>query len=375
MDQAHNTFISFALRLRVSRRLCFAIYTLASLLSLQPNTSAESRRPSTTLISNQAIALNPSNGKIYAVDEAHGAVTIIDTHSHSISSVKVGAGPEALAIHKKTGRVYVANSASGTVSVIDGQNNSVTATVNGGPHPYVLAVNENTNKIYVTNSFSDILMVIDGDTGSTTPLKVGSADSILVDAEANRIFLTGYEDPNLRIINGATYTVEKLPLGMHIWGAAFDKLTGNFYASQTTSSNIVALNLASHEKVAIKTGSIPCAIAANPQSHRLYIANYDDDSVTVVDDIHQTPVAKIKVGRHPQAIAIDAEANRIYVANTHSDTVTVIDGKNNSVIATLNAGRHPFGAALSPDGTKLYVANLAETSFTEISLQPLSPTR
>ena len=105
--------------------------------------------PSGTLLSRQAIVINPLSHKVYAVDKDHGSVSVINAMNNHISSVKVGEEPVAIALNSVSGRVYVVNNGSGTVSVLDGQNDSVVSTVDVGARPYVLAVDEATNKIYV----------------------------------------------------------------------------------------------------------------------------------------------------------------------------------------------------------------------------------
>ena len=71
----------------------------------------------------------------------------------------------------------------------------------------MLAVNDVTNKVYVTNTYSDMVTVIDGATNTTHALKAGSADGIAIDPRNNTIFLMTYEDPNVRVIDGATGTI------------------------------------------------------------------------------------------------------------------------------------------------------------------------
>src|SRR5262249_40945532 len=69
--------------------------------------------------------------------------------------------------------------------------------------------------------------------------------------------------------------------------------------------------------------------------------------------------------------ALDPLANRLYVANANSDTVSVIDTTTNDVIGNLPVGVRvgaPLGSApnalaLSPDGSKLYVADGASNAL------------
>jgi YVTN family beta-propeller protein len=76
----------------------------------------------------------------------------------------------------------------------------------------------------------------------------------------------------------------------------------------------------------------------------------------------------IAVGLHPTGLAWDETSNRLYVANGNSDSVSVIDTAKNTVIATFPvnplaaripkppSGIAPTALALSPDRKDLYVA-------------------
>ena len=322
--------------------------------------------PTVALINNRAIVFNPATRKVYAVDKSRNAVSIFDEGTNSSSSAKVGDGPVAIAINSVTGRIYVANAAAGTVTVLDGNKDVVVGTVNVGKNPYVLAVNERTNEIYVSNTFSDLLTVIDGATNTTTTLKTGSADAIAIDSKANKIYLLGYENSSITVLDGASGTLTKLPVGMHPWGMTLDQVNDVLYATRAGNAELVAWNLRSHAAKSIATGAIPCAVGVNSATHKVYVVNYGDNSVTVIDGATRRAITTLPVGEHPQAIAVDAASNLVYVANTRGNSITVIDGARNTIHGTLKSGDHPYALTIDQAGGKLYAANLGDPAITVI---------
>ncbi|MEI9975734.1 MAG: YncE family protein [Ignavibacteriota bacterium] len=142
---------------------------------------AAAQDPGSGLINPQGIAFNSANRKVYAVDQAHGKVTIIDTASPAVRSVQVGAAPVSIAVDSSSGRVYVANSGDGSVSMIDGASDKVLAAVAVGAHPYSIAANPRAGLVYVSHTFSDRTTVIDAATSGVTQLRTGSADLIALD--------------------------------------------------------------------------------------------------------------------------------------------------------------------------------------------------
>src|ERR1700744_5642573 len=232
----HNMDLSARIRRPFSLTCSFrfvpsacAMLTAVILAGMAYAANGEGDAPQGRLITTLAVAVNPVTHKVYAVNESAGTVSVSDEKTGSNRAVKVGKGPIALAINPVTDRIYVVNTDSNSISVIDGKNDAVIATVKGGNHPYVLAVNETTNKIYVTYTYSNVVTVIDGDTGASQSLKTGSADGIAIDPRSNTLFLTTYEDPNIRIVNAATGDVTKVAVGPHLWGIAFDEALHTLY--------------------------------------------------------------------------------------------------------------------------------------------------
>src|SRR5258707_12610165 len=92
------------------------------------STEAEMPAATGTLISPNAIAVNPRTNKVYAVNSSDGTITVIDGSANSNKTVQVGSEPIAIAINPATNKIYVGNSASGTVSVVNGPTDAVAPT-------------------------------------------------------------------------------------------------------------------------------------------------------------------------------------------------------------------------------------------------------
>src|SRR6266581_1818513 len=342
------------------------VVALLACVAFSIQAHAQTKQPSTALISSRGVALNPETGKVYGVETSRGFVSVFDPKTKSMSNVRVGAGPIAIAVNAVTDRVYVANSEGGSVSVIDGKNDSVLASLSVGPHPYVVAVNPATNRIYVSNTFSNLITVIEGTTNSTTTVKAASADAIAVDARLDKVYLVGYENTNLIVLNRLPSVVGKVPVGIHAWGIALVDATGTLYVTRSGNSEVLVVDEVSGLATTVATGAIPCAIAVNPVTNTAYIVNHGDDTVTVIDGVRRAVIATVKVGMHPQAVAVDAKRNRVYVANTHSSDITVIDSARNSVLKTLHAGKNPYALAVDPNSGQLYVESYGEPALAVI---------
>jgi YVTN family beta-propeller protein len=87
-------------------------------------------------------------------------------------------------------------------------------------------------------------------------------------------------------------------------------------------------------------------------------------TVSRIDLVTGKVTAVVNVGLHPSGLALDEKHHRLYVANSNSDTISVIDTAANHVVDTIAiqpfmkkvAGVSPESVALSPDHATLYVA-------------------
>jgi YVTN family beta-propeller protein len=79
-----------------------------------------------------------------------------------------------------------------------------------------------------------------------------------------------------------------------------------------------------------------------------YVANFSDDTVSVIDTASNTVIATVAVGSTPSGVAITPDGAFAYVANAGSDNVSVIDTASNAATATLTVGSFPNDVAITP---------------------------
>jgi len=345
-------------------RLCFLHLATNILLmpALLAQTPAPQTAPQTTIINRDASVYSEAARAIYLVDPSHDAVAVLSSTKTS-TSIKVGAHPVALALNRRTGMLYIVNSTGRSVSILDTRTNAVVATVATvatAARPYAIAVDEAADKVYVSNTFSDRLTVIDGATHAVTNLRTGSADVLVADPDRHRVYLLGYESDTLTELDPGTGALTKLPAGaMHLWGLA--RAGKTLYVSHVQDAEIAALDLETHSIRTLATGRMPCAIVVSAATGRVYVANFADGSVTILDKTR--PTATVKVSPHPQGLTLDDDAGLLYVASPQNDAVTIIDTGTGRVRRTLSDPGHPYAIALNPSTHVAYAVNLADDPF------------
>jgi len=94
-------------------------------------------------------------------------------------------------------------------------------------------------------------------------------------------------------------------------------------------------------------------------------------------------VSEIEVGDHPNELLLNKKGNLLFVANSQDNSVSVINTKNNKILETLNASLFPNspsgstsnGIALSEDEKTLYIANADNNCLAVFDVTVLSKSK
>ncbi len=159
----------------------------------------------------------------------------------------------------------------------------------------------------------------------------------------------------------------KFPKGkISLTGLAFDRKHNRLLAVSQKSNSLYVIDLKS--KKVIKKTRMPgkCYdIRINHARTRAYVSIWGKAMVAEIDLNQDTILRKYKTGDHPNDMAISPDDGRLFVANANNNSVTVIDLHKKKAIETLQTslvpdapyGSTPDALAISPDGRKLVVAN------------------
>ena len=269
-------------------------------------------------------------------------------------------------------KLYVANRGSNTISVINGADGSTVATIPVAAGPSAVNVNPSTRKVYVAH-FGQDMTVINGstDTVSSTITYGSSADfpSVGVDPVTNKIYASWQYDatPSVQVISGSSDSITTTvsyaappyyytyPTDIAV-NTATNKIYvldwGNsevFVVDGATDATIGQISVSSYEK---------CGIAANSVTNKIYAVD-DSSSVYVFDGATDTQVGTITIGNAGigRGVAVNTLTNRVYATNSADNTVSVINGQNDAVIATIAVGTAPRSVAVSRNYNRVYVVN------------------
>ncbi|MBJ6110047.1 bifunctional YncE family protein/alkaline phosphatase family protein [Hymenobacter sp. BT523] len=168
--------------------------------------------------------------------------------------------------------------------------------------------------------------------------------------------------PDSALVLGEKWPKQKIGVA----GLAVDGRRQQLYAVTREDNSLYTIDLKTRKT--LRTLKLPAeayGALLSPDGTRLYISLWGGHAVAVYDVEKQLLLAPIPVESHPNDLALTRDGRRLFVANANSNSVSVIDTRAGRVTETLNtalfpnspAGSTPDGVALSADDTQLFIAN------------------
>lgn len=134
-----------------------------------------------------------------------------------------------------------------------------------------------------------------------------------------------------------------------------------------SSGTLTRIDLLTRQPVAtVETGLHPTALAWDQPRHRLFVANNNSDSITVVDTAANRvvntwrlqPFEESAPGLAPTALALTPGGRQILVALGGINAVALLDAATGRIQGMIPTGWYPNALAVSPDGSRFAVASL-----------------
>ena len=148
-------------------------------------------------------------------------------------------------------------------------------------------------------------------------------------------------------------------------GLAWDSKRKCLYALNINQGKLLAINEEGQTVSELDLGGRPYDVQISPRNGLLYVSDWSERRILVIDPHQMTLAARILVGEHPNQLAFHPTDDRLFVSCGSSNGVWVIDTKRGVVTETIMTslfplspeGSTPDALAVSPDGSNLLVAN------------------
>ena len=106
---------------------------------------------------------------------------------------------------------------------------------------------------------------------------------------------------------------------------------------------------------------------------RLFVANEDTASVTVLDLKSGAIVSRVPVGNEPEGVRVAPGGSWVLVTNESDNSISILDAKSLKVMKSVTVGKRPRDIAFTPDGKVAYVSGEFDSSLYRIHLPEGDP--
>lgn len=145
--------------------------------------------------------------------------------------------------------------------------------------------------------------------------------------------------------------------------AVVNTVTNRIYVANWKDNTISVIDGNDNIQIAnIKVGESFSALDVNQNTNRIYFTEdhhtsnkEQDNTIIIIDGNSNSEIAEIH-GPYSE-VAVNPYTNRIYALSYEDGVIYVIDGNNNTKIAEIKDDEHPFGIGVNPVTNRIYVAH------------------
>jgi len=140
------------------------------------------------------------------------------------------------------------------------------------------------------------------------------------------------------------------------------------YVSNSGSSQVAAVELATGNVKLIPTAARPEGSVLSKDGRKLYVAGREGRKITVVDTARNEVEAEIASGNGPVRIGLTPDGKTLAYALMHDHAVEFADPAARKVIGSVKLAGPPVSLSISPDGKRAYASVQEQDTVCVVSI-------
>ena len=234
---------------------------------------------------------------------------------------------------------------------------------------YIAVTNngQSVQSIQLIDTKSDQLLHTEEIKKSWYGLKFSADERWLYASGGNDNWILKYAVKNSKLVLADSIKLgDKWPVKISPSGIEVDDSRNRLWVVTKENNSLYVVDLKTNKIIFTQTlGAEGYACILSPNKKYIYITVWGGDKVLVMNANNFALEKTIAVGDNPNEMCVSKNGRYLFVANANDNSVSVIDAKQAKVIETLNAALYPDapsgstsnGVALSGDEKTLYIAN------------------
>lgn len=210
-----------------------------------------------------------------------------------------------------------------------------------------------------------VLLQTDSEAAHVNPhlvdtIGLGTPFALAVETDANLIYTANNSGNTVSLIDGASnHLLATVAVGDGPSALAINPVTGFLYVANYRDFSISVLDRSLKVVAELPISPPPQEVAVNPVTNRIYVMA--GSKLYVLEGGGNTITAVLPITPPGRALAVNPQTNRIYVGRggLQDSFVDVIDGATNQLITSIPAGPGPEALAVNPVTNRIYSANFS----------------
>jgi YVTN family beta-propeller protein len=370
-EKVHGIYLRISLAVLIYTSTIAFSYHAEAVKSLDTLEDERSKNPEISLGRQPTDLAVDDEGTIFLSHTDHDVISVINGDTLEVSTIHVGNSPTGIAVDNSRNLVFVANSDSNTVSIIElteGQYRNIANVNSGGINPYRVFVEGNSTYVISQDGKYPVSIIRESSSGEWKNVKNITLEDpdkiteIAVVGENTTYVGRSYSSSNNTVsiiedLDGRYENVTNISVGFSpllISAGPYDSLLArpsepSAYVSLNGKLSIIKNYLGEYKNTAnVSILGGPSYQTENFYTEDIFITNFYNDSVSVLDGGNYTNIANISVGDSPSAVVVDSpfyfDGDSIYVANFGSESVSVINAYTHKLRVGISLEAEPSHA-------------------------------
>jgi gliding motility-associated-like protein len=279
----------------------------------------------------------------YVTNFNNGTLTVVSTATNSfVTNINVNNTPEGISVSHDGTKAYITNEGINTVSVFNVADNSLQAKIAVGTTPWGICTSPTL--VYVANSGSNSLSIINTTTNTVVnTIPIGASPwEVTTSSDGKQVYVT-CQNGTLAVVNAITNAVSGsivLHAGTVPHSICVSTDGSKLFVANSNLQSVSVVSLATRTIVHdIRVGSIPYGMCVSPDGSRLYVANYASNTISIVN-LANYRITTIPIGG-PQGISLNIDGSILYATCSADDQLWIFDTATNTVITKITTGQFP----------------------------------
>lgn len=347
---------------------CLTFFTILGFVNAEEINNVSFSDPSKILI-------NPQTKDLFVLNAGNNQLTIIDDQNYSIlSTIYVGEQKPGTMFFGPSGNLYMLFANANKMTVFLQPSFTEVEFIDLGCLPSLYSdADFYISKIFIVCSDRNYISVLDRKNNTQEKFEIGKdLSTTKVNGYNHKVYIMSEKNKALLIFDGIkNKLIKEIPLDIEPpFGLEIGENNKVFITSKTNSSVFIIDGNNDSLITSINTngnGSFKMAIINSAQ--KLYISNWFDSSVSVIDTKNYKLIKKIPLsqGDFPGDLTKDVKNNLLFLSISGTDKIAIIDIKKDQIISTFSTGINPRVPVINSEKREAYVPSITSDSITIVS--------